>query len=1217
MSWQPGPNAQRYNIQLGLTLTTLATVATGVTGTSYSFAGLSPSTTYVGAVVPVCASGTGIQFVSSPFTTSSANSPCLGAVPPAGLNAGLISSNGAQLNWSPVANISSYTVEYRPAAALAWIPAGNTAQTFYSLTGLTPGTAYKWRVKGSCAGNTTGYTSASFVTLSNCAAPVSISSSVTAGSVSLSWESITGAINYSVEYRVAGSTGWTLFSSTLSTTSATITGLTPSTTYDYRLRVICGSGWGPYGTIRQFTTSLPCNAPTGLYSGNITTSTAAVGWGVTPFITTTIIEYKPSTALTWNAAGTTTGSFYNITGLAAGTLYDWRVQTVCGGGNSTFVQAQFTTQANAVICNAPAGLSSAATAADWAKVSWAAVSGALNYTVEYQPAGAANWTSAAANTAAASGTITGLAASTTYNWRVRTNCTGGSSAYTQAQFTTLAAAAPCNAPSLSAPLVSSSLATVSWAAVSGALSYDVEYKPASSTTWISVVQATTNLSVNISGLTASSAYDYRVRSNCSSGSSGYTQTQFNTGSASCNSPSGLNSSGVSNTSVTVGWDAVSGASNYEVHYKPVSVTNWGLAAIITVPTNTANISGLTGATVYDWRVRTLCPAGGSSNYVIAQFSTSAATCTAPSNLTVSGTSSSGTTLNWTAVSRALSYDIDYKLGSSANWVSAVTATPGSSVSISGLTASTAYDWRVRTNCASGSSGYVQAQFTTNSQAAGCVNAYEPNELQGTAASITVNLPVSASIGSSIDIDYYSFVVSSNSSLNITLSNVPATQDYDLYLYNVSGTVIGSSTAGPGASETIALANQQAGTYYIRVAGYNGAFNTTLCYTLNAGVTPAGGVSCTVPSGLSSSAITSNSAAVSWLAVSGALNYTMEYKPSASANWITAQPNTTSTSATLSGLSLSTLYDWRVRTNCSGGNSTYAQAQFGTLGTSACTAPTGLTVAAISNTGASLSWAPVSGAVSYDMDYKLSTSTNWINNFVNITSTTVPLAGLNPSTLYDWRVRTNCSGGSSVYGQSQLTTTAAGVSCAAPAGLTVSGISSSGATVGWTPVSNFWYYKIEYKKTNETSWIFANYSTSSSLSLTGLSASTAYDWRISTTCLDGSSSAAAQSQFTTTGGTQTRIASTDGTAPKSTEQTAKLKTGITLYPNPVGDRLTIISTDAIRTVRLVSVSGQMLGMHNGMNKLTMELPVARLVQGVYLVQVTTRNGQTSVHKMMKN
>lgn len=1473
ISWPAGTNAQSYNVQLGLSLTTLSTVATGVTGTSYTFTGLAPSTSYIAAVVPVCTFATGIGHATPAFTTLSLSSICPTLSAPQIADA-YLKARSIIISWQQVIGATSYSVEYSSRNANTWVNvAAATPNLSVEVTGLLSGVQYDFRVRANCsAGNTTTSPWTTFTLFtSSCMEPSNLATSaITANAATVSWTVASGGAstpaNYEVQYQPAISniaTPWITVAGSTTATSVRITGLTAGTAYKWRVKTSCTSNSSSYTigyfnthpacynafepnnsgetaialplntlltaaiepnaertpgfdadyytfatvgsgdiTVRVFNAPIgmdlvltltnnqalgvtrdgndlyvtvtnqpagtyrlrlfvldrivtvpecysfsitsnavaPCNAPSGLSSSGVSSSGATVNWGAVSGATNYTVEYKTSAATTWTtASASTTNTSVNLTGLTASTVYNWRVMTNCISSSSSLAQAQFTTGAAPVPCNAPSGLSSSSVSSSGATVSWAAVSGATNYTVEYKTSAATTWTTASASTTATSVNITSLTASTVYDWRVRTNCASGSSGNTQAQFTTSTAAsncvtayeanesqataatiAPstnitagigsngdidyysfvvsstsnfniimsnvpatqdydlhlyngsgtqigsstagtgasetialsnqpagtyyvrvigyngafnstlcytlnagvtavgptCNAPSLvpTSGANNSNVITVSWLAVSGAASYDVDYKLASATTWISAAAATTLLSVNISGLTASTTYDCRLRTNCATGSSGYTQLQVTTPSASCSPPSSLNSSGVGNTSATVGWLAVSGASNYEVYYKPVSVTNWGLAAVVTVPTNSANLSGLTGSTVYDWRVRTLCPGGGSSAYVVSQFSTSATSCTAPSNLTASGISSSGATLGWTAVSGAENYDVDYKLSSSANWVSAASGTVNSTINLGSLSASSGYDWRVRTNCTSGSSGYVQAQFATTSSPSGCVNAYEPNELQGTAVSMAVNTPISAGIGSNTDIDYYSFAVTGTSNISITLSNVPATQDYDLYLYNGSGTQIGSSRTGTGASETIALSNLSPGTYYIRVIGYNGAFNTTLCYTLNAGVTPVGGTACTAPGGLSSSEVTSSSATVSWSSAAGALNYTVEYKPTSSANWTTAQTSTTSTSTALSGLSLSTLYDWRVRANCSGGSSTYAQAQFGTLGASACAAPAGLAVAAISNTGASLSWTPVSGAVSYNLDFKTASSTNWISGFVNITSNTVPLTGLNSSTLYDWRVRANCSGGSSVFSQSQLTTTAAAVSCASPSGLSASAISSTSATVNWTPVSNFWYYLIEYKRTTEANWTFGNYSTSASLNLTGLTAGTAYDWRISTRCLDGSTSALSQSQFTTSGtvGSQTRTVVTAGATIEKTED----KSGVILYPNPVGDQLTIQSGVLIRTVKLVSVSGQTISTHHGMNKQTLQVPVGRLTQGVYILKITTSDGKTSIHKIMK-
>jgi hypothetical protein len=94
---------------------------------------------------------------------------------------------------------------------------------------------------------------------------------------------------------------------------------------------------------------------------------------------------------------------------------------------------------------------------------------------------------------------------------------------------TIGAAVACGDPTgLTATNITTNSATVSWSAVSGANNYDVDYKTSASSTWISAVTGTSSLSANLSDLTASTSYDWRVRANCSSSSSNYSQNSFTT-----------------------------------------------------------------------------------------------------------------------------------------------------------------------------------------------------------------------------------------------------------------------------------------------------------------------------------------------------------------------------------------------------------------------------------------------------------------------------------------------------------------------------------------------------------------------------------------------------------------------------------------------------------------------------------------------------------------
>jgi transposase-like protein len=392
---------------------------------------------------------------------------------------------------------------------------------------------------------------------------------------------------------------------------------------------------------------------------------------------------------------------------------------------------------------------------------------------------------------------------------------------------TITAGSSCGTPTgLTSSGVTTTGATVSWSAVSGATSYAVDYKLNSSGTWTSFSTAQTGTSANLTGLTSSSLYDWRVTATCTSGTSTPASAQFTTLTP-CTAPTGLSSSTITSSSATVSWAAVSGATSYAVDYKLNSSGTW--TSFSTAQTGTsANLTGLTASSLYDWRVTATCPSGTTTPSA-AQFTTTApAACNAPTGLSSTVTSNSAT-VSWSAVSGAVSYAVDYKLNTSSTWTSVSTAQTGTSANITGLTASTLYDWRVTTNCSSGSSTPSAAQFTT-SAASTCATAFEPNETQATAAAITSGVANSAAISSSTDVDYFKITTTATSNLAVNLAG-PSGVDYDLFVYNSAGTQIGVSE-GTTATEAVSLTSQAAGTYYIKVIGYNGA-NSTTCYTLTA------------------------------------------------------------------------------------------------------------------------------------------------------------------------------------------------------------------------------------------------------------------------------------------------------------------------------------------------------------------------------------------------
>ncbi len=86
--------------------------------------------------------------------------------------------------------------------------------------------------------------------------------------------------------------------------------------------------------------------------------------------------------------------------------------------------------------------------------------------------------------------------------------------------------------------------------------------------------------------------------------------------------------------------------------------------------------------------------------------------------------------------------------------------------------------------------------------------------------------------------------------------------------------------------------------------------------------------CGTPSGLAATNITKTSATCSWTAVSGATTYTFEWKKNADPTW-TVVNNLTAPTYNLTGLTMATLYDYRVKAICNGTPSSYGSAQFTT------------------------------------------------------------------------------------------------------------------------------------------------------------------------------------------------------------------------------------------------------------------------------------------------
>jgi len=100
------------------------------------------------------------------------------------------------------------------------------------------------------------------------------------------------------------------------------------------------------------------------------------------------------------------------------------------------------------------------------------------------------------------------------------------------------------------------------------------------------------------------------------------------------------------------------------------------------------------------------------------------------------------------------------------------------------------------------------------------------------------------------------------------------------------------------------------------------------------------------------------------------------------------------------------------------------------GTGTCNIPTGIASSNVTSTSATISWAAVTGATSYSVQYKTNGTTTW--STISSATNSVGITGLSPATTYNVQVASVCTGGQSGYSSIlNFTTTSGGTGCTDP------------------------------------------------------------------------------------------------------------------------------------------------------------------------------------------
>ena len=527
-----------------------------------------------------------------------------------------------------------------------------------------------------------------------CASPVLLSIVPSGNQAMVTW--VGGALNYTIEYRVTGTGTW--IPAYTANSFYNLTGLTPSTNYEVRLKLSCVPNISSNYVNGSFTTTSGCGVPT-LSTSLVYGNSANVSWnGNADSIYQ--ISVKLASSATWSSNTNLTAKNRTLTGLTVNTAYEYRVRSICKNGDiSVWVNGQFTTTNG---CGVPS-LNSPTPYGNSALVSWSGSTDSV-FQVQVKQANSAVW-GIPQVTNTLNRTLTGLTINTLYDYQVRSVCKSGDvSNWVAGQFTTTSG---CGLPSLNATTaITGNSAIVNWSGSSDSI-YQISFKVANTASW-SIPANTNLLSRKLINLVVNTTYDYQIRSICKSGdASAWVTGQFTTN-AGCGLPVLGTPTSINGNSATMNWSGQSD-SVYQVSFKPANSATWGSPILAT--TTNRQLTGLTVNTTYNYRVRSICKNGDISNWVTGTFATNSGCPIVTLNTPV--VSATSAVISWANV-QAISYSADFKLSTSVSWFT-LGNNPTTTRTIFGLMPNKTYNYRVRSSCGNADvSAYVTGTFTTPS-----------------------------------------------------------------------------------------------------------------------------------------------------------------------------------------------------------------------------------------------------------------------------------------------------------------------------------------------------------------------------------------------------------------------------------------------------------------------------------------------------------------------
>jgi fibronectin type 3 domain-containing protein len=382
--------------------------------------------------------------------------------------------------------------------------------------------------------------------------------------------------------------------------------------------------------------------------------------------------------------------------------------------------------------------------------------------------GCSNFTQIGTTTTASYADTT-VAGSSTYNYRVRANDAAGNlGAYSNVATATTAAAPDTQAPTapggLTATANSSTQVGLAWTASTdnvGVANYLVERCAGTSCTNFVQVGTSPAPALVDGGLTASTAYRYRVRATDAAGNlSAYSNIASATTPAVPDTqpptaPSNLAASGISSTEIDLTWVAATdnvGVTSYLIE----QCQGTGCSSFVQIAASTTTSftnTGLSSGSSYSYRVRATDAAGNLGSYSnIGTASTSQPDTqapSAPSALVAAAVSSSQINLAWNAATDNVgvtSYLVERCQGTNCTTFAQVGTSAMTPFSNTGLSGGVAYSYRVRATDAAGNQGPYSNTATATTTAAAVITFVQVSAATPQTSQTTVTIPFTKAQG---------------------------------------------------------------------------------------------------------------------------------------------------------------------------------------------------------------------------------------------------------------------------------------------------------------------------------------------------------------------------------------------------------------------------------------------------------------------------------------